>query len=301
METVELNSLTGTAPQSAVIAPVERQQKEQEVLRLVPARGWRISRLAEVWRSRELLMFLAWRDIKVRYKQTMFGAAWAVLQPLLMMLAFSVFFLKMAGVSTGHYKAPLFFYSGLLPWTFFATVVATAGNSVVSSERLVTKIYFPRLLIPLASVSVAAADFCVAMGLMAILMIYYHTWGGMQMLLAPLFLLAIAAMAAGIGTFISALTVRYRDVKYCLPFLLQIWMFATPSVYMDVTSSKISAWKVILNMNPMTGLVLAFRSACLGGPIPWANAVPAMVMGIFMFFLGCLYFQRIEDRFADEI
>ncbi len=231
----------------------------------------------------------------------MFGAAWAILQPVMMMLAFSVFFWKIGGTSTGKLPPALFFYSGLLPWQFFSTAVNSAGNSVVSSERLVTKIYFPRLLIPLASISTALVDFCVAMGLMGLLMIHYGIWGGGQIVLAPLFLLAIAATAAGIGTFTAALTVRYRDVKYCLQFALQFGMFATPSVYLHVDQAKLGHYGWLLALNPMNGLISAFRAACVGGPISWAAALPAAALGLCLLLIGCLYFQRIEDRFADEI
>jgi lipopolysaccharide transport system permease protein len=301
METAELNSMAATAPATAIPVPSIHREVDKEVLHLVPSTGWNVSRLLEVWRCRELLMFLAWRDIKVRYKQTLFGAAWAILQPVLMMLAFSVFFWKIGGVSTGDLPPALFFYSGLLPWTFFSNAVSGAGNSVVSSERLVTKIYFPRLLIPLASISTAAVDFCVAIGLMALLMVHYRIWGGEQILLAPLFMFFIAATAAGLGTLIAAMTVRYRDVKYCLPFALQFGMFATPSVYLHVDTAKLAGLKGLLAINPMNGLVSAFRAACLGGPIPWATALPAAAFGLCLLLIGCLYFQKIEDRFADEI
>jgi lipopolysaccharide transport system permease protein len=301
METAELDSMAVTAPAPSVVIPSVHREAEKEVLHLVASAGWKMSRLLEVWRNRELLMFLAWRDVKVRYKQTVFGAAWAILQPVMMMLAFSVFFWKMGGTSTGDLPPALFFYSGLLPWQFFATAVNSAGNSVVSSERLVTKIYFPRLLIPLASISTALVDFCVAMGLMGLLMIHYRTWGGAQIVLAPFFLLAIAATAAGIGTFTAAMTVRYRDVKYCLQFALQFGMFATPSVYLHVDPAKLGHYSWLLALNPMNGLISAFRAACVGGPIPWATALPAAAFGLCLLLIGCLYFQKIEDRFADEI
>lgn len=270
------------------------------MVRLLPPKGWHSVRVGELWRNRELLFFLAWRDIKVRYKQTVFGAAWAVLQPLLMMLAFTLFLGKMAGLSSGGIPYPLFVFAGLLPWTLFATAVNGAGNSVVASERLVTKIYFPRLLIPLGSVGTAVVDFCVAMGMLAILMASYHTWGGVQLLVAPLVVLAIIVAATGIGTLVAAMTVRYRDVKFVLPFFLQFWMFATPSIYLQATP-RTSALRWVLALNPMTSLISAFRAACLGGPIPWAGAATAAAMGLVLLVFGCMYFQRVEDRFADEI
>jgi len=273
---------------------------ESPMVRLLPPRGWHAVHVGELWRCRELLFFLAWRDIKVRYKQTVFGAAWAILQPLLMMLAFTLFLGKMAGLSAGGTPYPLFVFSGLLPWTLFATAVNGAGNSVVASERLVTKIYFPRLLIPLGSVGTAVVDFCVAMGMLAILMAVYGRAGGVQLLVAPLLVLAIIVTAIGIGTLVAAMTVRYRDVKYVLPFFLQFWMFATPSIYLQATPHA-SALRWVLAANPMTSLISAFRAACLGGPIPWAGAAAATAVGLVLLVFGCMYFQRVEDRFADEI
>ena len=183
-------------------------------------------------------MLLTWRDVMVRYKQTVLGVAWAVLQPAMMMVVFTVFLGQMARVDSGDFPYPLFVYAGLLPWTFFATAVSNAGNSVVGSAQMVSKIYFPRLLIPLASVAAAVVDFLIAFLLLAGLMFYYGIVPGWQILLVPLLLLLAVLAAVGVGSMLAALNVSYRDFKYTIPFLMQIWMFATPTVYMNVEETK---------------------------------------------------------------
>src|SRR3954468_15065284 len=223
-------------------------------VRLTPPRGWQLIDFAELWRFRELLYFLTWRDVKVRYKQTLLGAAWAVLQPAMLMLVFIVFLGHLAKVPSAD--SPLFVYAGLLPWTFFATAITNAGNSVVGSERLVTKIYFPRLAIPIASVCAALVDFAVAMLLMFVLMIWNHAMPGMTLLVAPIVLAAIMLTALGVGMALAALNVAYRDFRYVIPFMVQFWMFATPSVYMQTTGTgsvvKSGGLATLLGLNPMT-------------------------------------------------
>jgi lipopolysaccharide transport system permease protein len=301
------------------------------VTRIVPAQGWQLINFGELWRFRELIYFLTWRDVKVRYKQTLLGAAWAILQPLLMMVVFTIFFGRMAGVPSGGLPYPLFAIAGLLPWTFFATAVANAGNSVVGSERLITKIYFPRLAVPFASVAAAVVDFLIACGLLAVMMAYYGIALVPGLLLAPLIFLAILMAALGVGTLLAALNVAYRDFRYVIPFLVQLWMFATPSVYMQVADEPAAVGPVsssahaaaeqphvnaalpaakgsgsgvlraALALNPMTGLISAFRAAVLGGPIPWGKLAASSLCGAAAFFAGCFYFRRVEDRFADII
>lgn len=318
-----------------------------------PPQGWQLVNARELWRYRELLYFLTWRDVKVRYKQTLLGAAWAILQPLLMMVVFSVFFGRLAHVDSGGMPYPLFAFAGLLPWMFFATAIANAGNSVVGSERLITKIYFPRLAIPFASVGAALVDFAVAFGMLFVLMLYYHVSPSWNFLLvAPVMVLFVLA-ALGVGTLLSALNVAYRDFRYVIPFLVQLWMFATPTVYMqpavespseasivknqqsqahtDTPSSRerVGAWanaprssrarhgardndsakpapvpawiKHLLKLNPMTGLIAFFRAAVLGGPLPWQSLAYSAAGAAAAFILGCLYFRRVEDSFADVI
>jgi lipopolysaccharide transport system permease protein len=198
-----------------------------------PPCGWQLINVGELWRFRELLYFLAWRDVKIRYKQTALGAAWAVLQPLLMMVVFTLFFGRLAGVPSCGTPYPLFAYAGLLPWVFFSTAIAAAGNSVVQSERLITKIYFPRLAIPFAAVEAAVVDFIIAFGLLIVLMVYYGVAPDAGLLLVPAIFGMILLAALGVGTLLAALNVAYRDFRYVIPFLVQLWMFATPTVYMQ--------------------------------------------------------------------
>ena len=213
---------------------------------LLPPRGWRLLDVGELWRFHELIFFLAWRDVKVRYKQTLLGAAWAVLQPALMMVVFTIFF---GAHGPRHHRRleqaeyPLFVFAGLLPWTFFATAVANAGNSVVGSERLISKVYFPRLAVPLASVGAALVDFVVASGMMVVLMLWYGAgaWGW-GLLLAPLFVGLMTLLAVGVGAILAALNVSYRDFRYVIPFLVQVWMYATPTVYSQPTGAELGGW-----------------------------------------------------------
>jgi lipopolysaccharide transport system permease protein len=266
-----------------------------------PPRGWQLINVRELWQFRELAYFLTWRDVKVRYKQTLLGAAWAVLQPLLMMVVFTIFFGRMAGVPSGDLPYPLFAYAGLLPWTFFATAITAAGNSVVGSERLITKIYFPRLAIPFAAVGAAMVDFLIALGLLIAMMAYFRIAPGVGLLLTPLVFGVIALAALGIGTLLAALNVAYRDVRYVIPFLVQVGMFATPTVYMQPKAAPGGWIEVLLTLNPMTSLIAAFRASILGGPVSWGPLGLATAAVGIMVLLGCLYFRKVEDGFADVI
>ena len=266
-----------------------------------PARGWQLINFGELWQFRELLFFLVWRDVKVRYKQTVLGAAWAVLQPALMMVVFTVFFGRMANVPTGGIPYPLFVYAGLLPWTFFATAISSAGNSVVGSERLISKIYFPRLAVPFATVGASVIDFFIAFGLLILLMIYYGTAPGAGLLFVPLLLGLLTLVALGIGTLLSALNVYYRDFRYVIPFLVQIGMFATPAVYMAPKDHDQSLISYGLLLNPINAVVAAFREAILGQSITWGPLAVAGALSGLIFLGGCLYFRHLEQDFADVI
>lgn len=283
------------------VSAAEPTQVRPTILR--PSGGWQLINVRELWQFRDLIYFLTWRDVKVRYKQTLLGAAWAVLQPAMMMVVFSIFFGHMAQVPSGGVEYPLFVFAGLLPWTFFSTAVTAAGNSVVGSERLITKIYFPRLAVPFASVGAAVVDFLIALGLLALLMAWYGAAPGPGLLLVPIVFAVVVLAALGVGTLLAALNVAYRDFRYVIPFLVQVWMFATPTVYMQVaeggTEGGTLSW--LLNLNPMTGLIATFRSACLDGPIPWAQFGVATGAMIGVFTLACLYFRKVEDSFADII
>lgn len=273
---------------------------------IVPPKGWQLVNVRELWQYRELLYFLTWRDVKVRYKQTLLGAAWAILQPVMMMIVFTIFFGRMAKVSSGDMPYPLFAFAGLLPWTFFSTAIANAGNSVVGSERLITKIYFPRLAVPLATVGAAVVDFAMALGVLLVMMAWYRMRGAAihfspGLLLAPLIFALIALAATGVGTLLAALNVSYRDFRYVIPFLVQLWLFATPTVYMQPAASASSQMQAVLLLNPVAGLIAAFRAAMLGGRMPWGHLAIASLLSVALFVIGCLYFRKVEDSFADVI
>ncbi len=271
-----------------------------------PARSWEWVNWGELWRYRELLLFLAWRDVKVRYKQTLLGAAWAVLQPAMMMVVFVVFFGRLAGMSTNGIPQPLFFLTGVLPWFFFSSALANAANSVVGSERLITKIYFPRLAVPFATVLAAAVDFLVAGGLLLAVIVGYAIAGypiapGWQILLVPIAVALIGLTAAGLGTLLSALNVAYRDFRYVIPFFIQLGMFATPAIYMHPKGDEGPIVAALLILNPMNSLVETFRVSLLGGQVPWVGLGIAALAAVLLFLAGCFYFRKVEDRFADIV
>jgi lipopolysaccharide transport system permease protein len=267
-----------------------------------PPTGWQLLNVRELWQFRELIFFLAWRDVKVRYKQTVLGAAWAILQPAMMMVVFTIFFGRMAKLA-GDEGVPysLFVLAGLLPWTFFSTAITSAGNSVVGSERLITKIYFPRLAVPFASIGVALIDFLVACGLLGVMMAVYGVPPSWNLLLAPVILAIILLASLGLGTLLAALNVAYRDFRYVVPFLVQVGMFATPSIYTHPSANSGRLVEALLILNPMTSLITAFRACVLGGEVPWIQVGVAAGLAMGLFMGGCLYFRRVEDGFADII
>jgi len=266
-----------------------------------PPSGWQALDLGELWKARELLFFLTWRDVKVRYKQTALGAAWAVLQPLMTMIVFSLFFGRLARVPSGGLPYPLFAFAGLLPWTFFANAVSGAGQSVVGSERLITKVYFPRLIIPIAAVGAGLVDLLIACGMLGVLMAYYGVAPGAAILLAPVPVVGLVLAAVGVGSLLAALNVAYRDFKYVIPFLVQLWMFATPTVYMQPGRLLSPAWRAVLLLNPAYGLIANFRAAVLGGPLdPYALSI-SLAVSAALFVAGAFYFRRVERGFADII
>lgn len=257
--------------------------------------------LRELWRYRELLYFLTWRDVKIRYKQTALGAAWAILQPVMTMIVFSLLFGRLAGMEsrTGGVPYPIYVFAGLLPWTFFAATLANSGNSVVGSANLITKVYFPRLIIPLASAGAGLVDLAISFSVLLGMMVYYHIGLTTQLFLVPLFLFGTILAATGVGTLLSALTVAYRDFRYVVPFLVQIWMFITPVIY---PSSIIpQEWRWLQSLNPMAGLIDGFRASFLGRPLDWPNILISMGVSIVLFFIGVIYFRSVERRFADII
>jgi lipopolysaccharide transport system permease protein len=266
-----------------------------------PRSGWQVVDLGEVWRYRELLFFLVWRDIKVRYKQTVLGAAWALIQPLATMVVFTLFLGRMAGAASDLEHYPLFLLAGLVPWSFFGNALGSAGQSVVGNQNLVTKVYFPRLIIPMGAVGAGLMDFLIAFGMLLALMVVYAVPPGWWLLLAPVIVLFLVVAALGVGTLLSALTVAYRDFRHVVPFLVQTWMFATPAIYVQSAPAPDSWSRLLLPLNPAYGLVLTFRQALLNEVIDWyALGVSATVSVAFLAFGGA-YFRRVERQFADII
>jgi homopolymeric O-antigen transport system permease protein len=273
---------------------------ETPVLFIRPSRGLVPLDLKELWAYRELLYFLTWRDVKVRYKQTALGAAWAIIQPLFLMVAFSLFFGRLAGVPSDGIPYPVFTYCALLPWQLFAHALTESGNSLVASERLITKVYFPRLVVPTSAVLAGLIDFAIAFVILLGMMAYYGIRPTMAIFTLPLFILFAVLTALGAGLWLSALNVKYRDVRYTITFLTQFWFFLTPVVY---SSSAIpQRWRALYGINPMAGVVEGFRWALLGkanGP----GALLLVSMGVVILVLigGLYYFRRMEATFADIV
>lgn len=269
-------------------------------LRLEPPRSRQTLDVAELWRYRELLYFFVWRDIKVRYKQTVLGAAWAVIQPLSTTLLFTVVFGELAGMSkqvSGPYALHVF--AGLLPWTFFANAVNQSANSLVGSSHLISKVYFPRLLVPLASIASGLVDFAISFLALLVLMSAYGVWPGWGFVTLPAFLLGTIAAAAGAGLFFAALIVTYRDFRYVVTFVVQLWLYATPVLYgLDIIPA---AWRLFYAVNPMAGMIGGFRAGALGGPFPAGVIVVSSVAAVAFFAGGVRYFLQVERRFADVI
>lgn len=265
-----------------------------------PSRGWRALDLHELWAYRELVFFLVWRDIKVRYKQTALGASWAIIQPFFTMVVFSLFFGRLAGVPSDDLPYPVFSYAALVPWTFFATGLTMSSNSLVSNQELLRRVYFPRLAIPLAPIIGALVDFAIAFVVLLGMMAFYGIVPGLAVVaIVPLLLLTVVT-GLGVGLWLSALNVQYRDVRYAVPFLVQFWLFATPIAY--PSSLLDEPWRSLYAVNPMVGVVEGFRWALLGadtrpGPMILVSTVTALLLLVG----GALYFRRMERTFADVV
>jgi lipopolysaccharide transport system permease protein len=264
-----------------------------------PRAGWRGVECGELWHYRELLYFLVWRDIKVRYKQTVVGAAWAVLQPVCTMVIFSVFFGGFARIPSDGVAYPVFVYAGLLPWLFFANAVSQASGSMVSQTHLLTKVYFPRLFLPAASIGVGLIDFALSFAVYAGLMFWYAHVPGPAILLIPFLVCLTATTAFGTGVLLAGLTVAYRDFRIVVPFLVQVWFFLSPVVYPLTIVPQ--SWRWIMTLNPMTGIIGAFRAALLGQPADWPALATAVVVSCGAVVLGVLHFRRTERLFADIV
>ncbi len=270
------------------------------LLRIEPSSGWIPLKLGDLWQYRELLYFLAWRDIKVRYKQTVLGAAWAVIQPFFTMLVFSLFFGRLAKMPSDGVPYPLFSYAALLPWSFFASGLGQSSDSLVGNANLIKKVYFPRLVIPIAAMAPGVIDFAVAFTVLVGMMMYFGVGPSMHVLWLPLLLALAWVTSLGVGLWLSALNVQFRDVRYAVPFLIQLWLFATPVAY--PSSLLHQPWRTLYALNPMVGVVEGFRWALLGtkmapGSIVAASSLAAMAVLIS----GAFYFRRMEKTFADMV
>ena len=271
----------------------------EHVTVIEPQRGWRTLNLRELWAYRELLAVLTMRDIKVRYKQTVLGVAWALIQPLLTMILFSIVFGRLAQMPSDGLPYPIFVFAGLLPWTFFANALSSSGNSLVGQQHLISKVYFPRLIIPLSSVGTGLIDFAISTIILLVLMVYFSIGWSFNLLAVPFLILAVIFIALGVGTLLSALTVSYRDFRYVLPFMVQFWMYATPVVY--PASLFPERWQWVLFLNPMAGLIEGCRSAFLDRPFDWTGIGISMSVAVAVFIFGVFYFEKMERRFADII
>ncbi len=268
-------------------------------LEIKPRRGFQPVNLQEIWDYRELLGFLAWRDIKVRYKQTALGSLWAVLQPLVAMLIFAVVFTRVATIRTDGPPYALFVYAGLVPWTFFTNAVSLSGNSLIGNEQMIRKTYFPRVLIPLAIIIALVLDMLISFGFVAVLLLYYRWPVTLGLLTLPLFLLGAFLASSGLGLFLSAMNVRYRDIKYVIPFFTQMALFVTPVIYpMRYVPAK---FRTVLALNPMTGIIEGFRHALLGSSVSWTLAAASLAISVGIFVAGLYYFRAMERTFSDVI
>ncbi len=265
-----------------------------------PKKGWIPIDLRQIWNYRELFYFLTKRDIKVRYKQTVLGGLWAIIQPVFTMIVFTLFFGRLAKIPSDGIPYPIFVYAGLLPWTYFANALSASGNSLVESANLITKIYFPRLIVPAAASLAGLVDFFIAILVLAAMMIYYQFLPGFGILLFP-FLVALTFLCAvGVGLWLSALNVQYRDIRYVIPFLIQLWLFVSPVIYPVSMLKEKYQW--LLALNPMGGVIQAYRASLLGHkPIDWSLLGISTVMILALFIGGLYYFRRIEKTFADVI
>ncbi len=270
------------------------------LLRIEPSKGWVSLQLRELWVYRELLYFLTWRDVKVRYKQTALGAAWAIIQPFFTMLVFSLFFGRLAKVPSDGIPYPLFSFTALVPWTFFATGISLSSSSLVGSANLITKVYFPRLTIPFATLLAGLVDMVLAFLVLLVMMAHYHVTPSRHILYLPFFVLLALVTSLAVGLWLSALNVQYRDVRYAVPFLTQFWMYATPIAY--PSSLLPEPWRTLYGLNPMAGVIEGFRWSLLGsrnepGPMLIASSCAAVLLLVG----GAFYFRRMEKTFADVV
>jgi len=276
------------------------QEVDLPELVIRPSRGWVSLNLADLWRYRELIFFLAWRDISVRYKQTILGAAWAIIQPFFTMIVFTIFFGQLGNIPSDGLPYPVFAYCALLPWQLFAYSLGESGNSLVANQNLITKVYFPRVVIPLAATLGGLLDFVISFIVLLLMIMYYHIQPTSVVWTLPLFILLALITALGAGLWLSALNVEYRDVRYTIPFLTQFWLFITPIAY--PSSMVPEQWRVLYGINPMVGVVEGFRWALLGnGNPPGPMMIISIIAALVLLVSGLFYFRRMERTFADKV
>ena len=272
---------------------------EKPLITITPSRGWVALDLSDIWAHRELLYFLTWRDIKIRYKQTALGAIWALIQPLFPMLIFTLFFGRLAKMPSDGIPYSVFAYAALLPWTYFASAVGNSSTSVIGSSNLITRVYFPRMIIPAAAVMAALVDFAIAFVLLGALMAWHRIPPTVSTLMLLPLIALVTLLSLGFGLLLAGLTVKYRDLRYALPFLIQLWMFATPVIY---PASLVPAkWRWVLSLNPMTGVIEGFRSALFARPFAWNSLAFSAVFTLAMLVFAAYIFRRQERFFADLI
>jgi lipopolysaccharide transport system permease protein len=270
------------------------------VIRIQPSKGWVPINFGELWNYRELCFFLAWRDLSVRYKQTLLGAAWAIIQPFFTMVVFTVFLGRLAKVPSDGLPYPIFSYAALLPWQYFASVLAQTAQSLVVNEKLISKVYFPRLILPLSSVIPPAVDFSIAFLVLVLMMLCYGIYPDLSVLLLPLLLIFALITALGVGIWIAVMNVQYRDFRYVVPFVIQLWLFASPVAY--PTSIVPEKWHALYSLNPMVGVVEGFRWILLGkGSVAWESMSVSVIAALVILISGAYYFRRMEKTFADTI
>lgn len=285
----------GSGAESATPSP----PRARPLVRIGSRRRWGASNLRELWSNRDLFYFLMWRDVKVRYKQTALGVAWVALQPLLTMAIFTVIFGRLAHLPSDGQPYPIFVYAGLLPWNFFANAVTTSSNSLVGNATLITKVYFPRLVIPGAAVGAGLVDLAIAGTILLAMCFYYHVSLGFRLvMLGPLTVL-LTIFAAAVGLWMSAMNVKYRDIRYVLPFIIQVWMYLTPVIY-PVTFIP-AKWRWAVMLNPLSGIIEAFRSAIFNQPVNWLGLAAATIITLSFFVYAAYDFRRMERVFADII
>lgn len=272
---------------------------EHPLITIEGGRKWTGFELGALWAYRELFYFLAWRDVKVRYKQTLLGAAWAILQPFTTMVVFTLLFGRLAHVPSDGAPYAIFSYAGLLPWNFFSSAIGNSGNSLVGNSNLITKVYFPRLVIPGAAVGAALVDFVIASAILFAMMPWYGVPFTAHLLMFPVLVLMTTMAAAGVGMWMSALNVKYRDVRYALPFLIQIWMYVTPIIYpLNFVPAR---WRWLPRLNPLSGVIEGFRDAVFGRPFDWGQLAFSAAMILAIFAYAAYAFRRMEREFADVV